>query len=131
MTIFVVKPILRELVGREERHRMTDFDDFYEQLRQEAEAEGPEAIAEFQTLEEHYRLARNVITRRKALGLSQGQLAAAAGIHQSDLSRIEHGRANPTFDTLDALARALGVHVCLSEVCDAYESTPREPVVGR
>jgi len=131
LTILGVKPILREFVGREERHRMTDFDDFYEQLRQEAEAEGPEAIAEFQTLEEHYCLARNVITRRKALGLSQGQLAAAAGIHQSDLSRIEHGRGNPTFDTLDALARALGVHVCLSEVCDAYESTPREPVVGR
>jgi len=79
---------------------MTDFDAFYDQLRREAEAEGPEAIAEFQTLEEHYRLARNIITRRKALGLSQSQLAAKSGIHQPDLSRIEHGRANPTFDTL-------------------------------
>ena len=110
---------------------MTDFDAFYEQLRQEADAEGPEAIAEFQALEEHYRLARYIITRRKALGLSQGELAAASGIHQSDLSRIEHGRANPTLDTLGALARALGVHVSLSEECDAIGAAHRESAVAR
>ena len=110
---------------------MTDFNEFYEELRKEAEAEGPAAVAEFNALEEHYRLARNVIERRRALGLSQKQLAEASGIHQSDLSRIEHGRSNPTFDTLDALARALGVHVCLSDVCEQEDELAPQAVACR
>ena len=109
---------------------MTDFDDFYRQLREEAAAQGQEALEDFRALEERYRLARSIIARRQALGLTQGQLAAAAGIHQSDLSRIEHGRANPTFATLDALARALGVHVCLSDVCDPPASSHRTPAAA-
>ena len=98
---------------------MTDFEDFYQELREEAEAEGPEAVAEFEALEDRYTLARTIIQLRKAQNMTQRQLASLSGIHQSDLSRIEHGRANPTFDTLRALASALGVHVCLTrESCN-------------
>lgn len=97
---------------------MTDFNDFYRDLREEAAAEGPRALAELETLEERYRLARTIIERRKTLQLSQKDLAATSGIDQADISRIEHGRANPTFGTLNALARALGWHVCLAEVCE-------------
>ena len=97
---------------------MTDFNDFYSDLREEAAAEGPQALAEFEALEERYRLARTVIERRKTLRLSQKDLATASGIDQADISRIEHGRANPTFGTLNALARALGWHVCLAEACE-------------
>jgi ribosome-binding protein aMBF1 (putative translation factor) len=109
---------------------MTDFNDFYEDLREQAAAEGPQALAELEALEERYRLARTVIERRKALGLSQKDLAAASGIDQADISRIEHGHANPTFGTLNALARALGWHVCLAEACEPVASHQAHTAVG-
>ena len=54
-------------------------------------------------------LARNVRRLREAKGLSQGALAADAGIYQELISRIENGAANPELDTLDRIADALGV----------------------
>jgi transcriptional regulator with XRE-family HTH domain len=42
--------------------------------------------------------------------LSQGALAADAGIYQELVSRIENGAANPELGTLGKIADALGVH---------------------
>jgi transcriptional regulator with XRE-family HTH domain len=55
-------------------------------------------------------LARNVRRLREARGLSQGALAADAGIYQELVSRIENGAANPELDTMGKIAAALGVH---------------------
>lgn len=55
-------------------------------------------------------LARNVRRLREAKALSQGELAADAGIYQELISRIENGAANPELDTLGRIAAALGVH---------------------
>jgi len=55
-------------------------------------------------------LAENVRRLREAKGLSQGALAADAGIYQELISRIENGAANPELDTLGKIAAALGVH---------------------
>lgn len=55
-------------------------------------------------------LARNVRQLREAKALSQGALAADAGIYQELVSRIENGAANPELDTLAKIAEALGVH---------------------
>jgi len=107
-----------------------DFDNLVRQVRDEASAEGPEAVAELDTLHERYRLAREVFTRRSALGLTQQQLAERSGLHQSVISRVEQGRLNPTFDTLSALAKAMGVHVCLTDVCESDGgSKQRTPVL--
>ena len=46
---------------------------------------------------------------REAKGLSQGALAADAGIYQELVSRIENSAANPELDTLGKIADALGV----------------------
>ena len=54
-------------------------------------------------------LARNVRRLREAKALSQGALAADAGIYQELVSRIENGAANPELDTLGRIATALGV----------------------
>ncbi len=51
-------------------------------------------------------LPRN--TWRKALGLTQKQLAAPAGITQTVLSRVESGAGNPTLALLEDIAAALG-----------------------
>jgi transcriptional regulator with XRE-family HTH domain len=53
-------------------------------------------------------LARNMRRLREANGLSQGALAADAGIYQELVSRIENGAANPELDTLGRIADALG-----------------------
>ena len=45
---------------------------------------------------------------RKAVGLTQAELAAKTGIDQGDRSRIENGKtAGMTLDVLDRLCRAL------------------------
>ena len=56
-------------------------------------------------------LAKNVRRLRQAKGLSQGALAADAGIDQELVSRIENGTANPELDTLGRIADARGVQV--------------------
>jgi transcriptional regulator with XRE-family HTH domain len=54
-------------------------------------------------------VAANVRTLRAQRGLTAAALAAASGIGKATLSRIEAGQANPTVETLYALADALGV----------------------
>jgi transcriptional regulator with XRE-family HTH domain len=50
---------------------------------------------------------------RIRLGLTLEAVAAAAGITASYLARIEGGRANPTLDTVDRVAEALGLQLHL------------------
>ncbi len=52
-------------------------------------------------------LARDIIRERKALGLSQQQLASLAGVRQETLSRIERGKHTATVRTIDMLVRAI------------------------
>jgi transcriptional regulator with XRE-family HTH domain len=54
-------------------------------------------------------VASNVRALRTARGLSLNELAAASGTGKGTLSRIESAQANPTVETLYALADALGV----------------------
>ncbi len=46
--------------------------------------------------------------KRKALSLSQEQLALEAGIERVYVSWLENGHKQPTFQTMLKLARALG-----------------------
>lgn len=59
----------------------------------------------------HARLASNLRRLRIAGHLSLSQLAQRTGVSKATLSGIEGARANPTIDTLTALAHALGVAV--------------------
>ena len=55
------------------------------------------------------------VTSARALsGMSQKQLAAATGIDQSDISKIERGVANPSVSTLERIAKALGGKLTIS-----------------
>ncbi len=53
--------------------------------------------------------AENVRAAREKAGLTQEQLAWAAGLHQTEIARIEGGRRNPGLDTIFKVARGLGV----------------------
>jgi quercetin dioxygenase-like cupin family protein/DNA-binding XRE family transcriptional regulator len=56
-------------------------------------------------------VAEQVRRRRVALGLSNGELAARAGISKAMLSKIEHRRTSCSLTTLARLAAALSVPV--------------------
>ena len=53
-------------------------------------------------------LAANLAARRRALGLTQGELAQRSGMSPALISRIESGRQPPTVRTLMRLADGLG-----------------------
>lgn len=52
-------------------------------------------------------VARAVVTRRRALGISQQDLADRLGTSQTQVWRIESGQANLTLETLGKLAEVL------------------------
>jgi len=56
-----------------------------------------------------FKIGARLLRQRQAAGLSQQQLAAASGIAQADISRIERGQINPTAATLETLGGPLGV----------------------
>ena len=84
------------------------FADFMKELDEETHRAGPAAVAEVEAMKAQFKLAAELIVLRRRRGLTQRQLSARTGIQQSEISRIEGGRANPTAATLAALARTLG-----------------------
>lgn len=54
-------------------------------------------------------VARNTRRFRGERNLSLGELARRSGVSKQTLSKVEAGVGNPTVDTLEALAAALGV----------------------
>lgn len=60
---------------------------------------------------ENSALGTRIKELRKQKGLSQFEVAEAAGIDPKSLSRIESGVFNPAIDTLHGLAVALGVEM--------------------
>jgi HTH-type transcriptional regulator/antitoxin HipB len=93
---------------------VTDLDRLLQQIDDEASAEGPEGLRDIEALRARLDLAVQLIARRRQLGLTQAQLAAASGIAQAVISRIEQGSANPTVKTLNALAHALDASLTLT-----------------
>ena len=87
------------------------FRDFIREVEEEAQREGPQAVAELRAFEVHFKLAAELILLRRQRGLTQRQLATRSGVQQAEISRIEGGRANPTVTTLSALASALGAEL--------------------
>ncbi len=84
----------------------TKFDDY---VRQVEAGSTNEERRELDAARARFRIGARLLKRRHAAGLSQEQLAAASGIAQADISRIERGQVNPTAATLETLGAPLGV----------------------
>lgn len=81
----------------------------YEEVSAERRLTLPEAAQhQAEVFAGAYDLAVQLITLRERRGMTQSELAAATGIDQGDVSRIERGSANPTEKTLLRIADALG-----------------------
>ena len=59
-------------------------------------------------------LGNEISKLRSSLNISQSELAKRTGINQSDLSRIESGKANPSLTTLQRIATGLGKRLSIS-----------------
>lgn len=84
----------------------TKFDDF---VREVEDGSTDEERRELDAARARFKIGARLLQQRQAAGLSQQQLAAASGIAQADISRIERGQTNPTVATLQALGVPLGV----------------------
>lgn len=58
-------------------------------------------------------IGKSIRSRRKALRVTQPQLAELAGISVNTLYKIEREQANPTLETLTKIADTLGMELCL------------------
>ena len=70
---------------------------------------------------EHDHLADNIKALREARGLSQQQIAKAAGVPRATWTHLESGAANPTLAVLIKVANALQVRL------DEMLAAPRPP----
>ena len=68
---------------------------------------------EYETVEFEYSLSQAVRVARQSEGLTQKELAKKADIKPSDLKGIEDCQVVPSLDTLQSLARGMGLKVML------------------
>ena len=68
----------------------------------------PEFAAAYDELEAQYVFARQVIAARLAAGITQAELAQRVGTSQANISKLEHGTLNPSFDMARRVAVGLG-----------------------
>ncbi|OIK04304.1 helix-turn-helix transcriptional regulator [Bacillus sp. MUM 13] len=74
-------------------------------------------------------VAKQIISLRKILGLSQKELADKLNTKQSAISRIEKGEQNISIGLLEKIADALGVEVNVSlNLTQPNTSSPVNPV---
>lgn len=71
----------------------------------------------------------DIIRRERAGRFTVQQLAAEAGIAAGSLSQIERGKGNPSFKTLQKIARALGLRI--GDLVEATTNSPGGPMVVR
>ncbi len=101
----------------------TVSDDIKESLRD------PKFRAEYERLAPYEELARIVIARRAALGLTQAELAARMGTTASAISRIESGQHATSAQTLKKLGDAFGARAVLGFEFGSTKKPERELVV--
>lgn len=88
----------------------------------------PEFRAEYERLAPYEELARIVLMRRAALGLTQAELADRMGTTASAVSRIESGQHATNAQTLKKLADAFGVRAVFGFEDGTAEQPERELV---
>ena len=76
----------------------------------------PSFAAEWDSLEPEEQIVRAIIEGREERHLTQNQLADATGIHQTNISKLESGTANPSLRTLKRLAAGMGMRLKLEFV---------------
>ncbi len=92
---------------------MKSFKDFKKKA-----LENPEVRKEYDALQDEFNLIDQLVTMRTSAGLTQEEVANKLGTNKSNISRLEHGKGNPSWSTLNKYAAACGFRVKLEAVED-------------
>lgn len=74
------------------------------------------------------RLGHAIKEQRSALGISQEELAARAGLHRTYVSEVERGERNPSIGSIEKLAQALEVSFTSLFERTAHRAGSREAI---
>jgi DNA-binding XRE family transcriptional regulator len=66
---------------------------------------------EYDLLEEEFFLIDTLLLMRKKSGLTQDEIAKKMGTQKGNISRLEKGRSNPSWRTLQNYAHACGFEI--------------------
>lgn len=81
-----------------------------EELKQE-HLNNPQVKEAYDAMEPEFQVIRAIIEARRDQKMTQQQLADRTGIDRADISKLEHGNANPSLKMLKRLAAGLGMRV--------------------
>ena len=73
----------------------------------------PEVKAEYDALETEFALIDSLLSMRKRAGLTQEEIAKKMGTQKGNVSRLEKGRGNPGWKTLQNYAHACGFEISM------------------
>lgn len=83
------------------------LDQYIEDLKERS----PREREKLERAERSFDLIGQLLVMRLEAGMTQTELAKRSAIRQSEISKIENGRINPTMETLEALGAALGARL--------------------
>ena len=95
--------------------------DFEQFLKHELEIDN-DLRNEYNALQPEYEIIRTLIAERISRGLTQKELAQKCGIKQSNISRLERGKANPTIGFLQKIAEAMDADLFIEFRKKTYSS---------
>jgi transcriptional regulator with XRE-family HTH domain len=91
----------------------------------------PEDRDRYERLLSFFNVSKRILKRRTELGLSQDTLGRMAGSKQAKISEIELMKGNPRFQTLDRIARELGLVIDLVPIEQSLKGSPFERTAHR
>ncbi len=83
-----------------------------QQLTQQA-LQQPEVRKEYEALTAEFEMIDKLLQMRTAAGLTQAELAARMGTKKSNISRLEKGNTNPSWNTLRKYGYACGFKISM------------------
>lgn len=86
----------------------------WEDYKAHARTVSPERARDIDEIEDITDMISIVIQQRKAMNLSQRELAGMCGIPQSTIARLESGKTMPTVATLYNILRHLGLQMTIT-----------------
>lgn len=89
-------------------HVGSDFDAYVAEVESGLGPGGKDVLNAFRA---HYTMASQLMELRKSRKLSQQKVAELAGVHQSDISRLEHGAGYASKEKLDRIGGVFGLAV--------------------
>ena len=93
-------------IKRSPKLKLVSWEEHRKQLMKD-----PEVVRAYRELQPEFAIIRKIIESRVKEGVTQKELAKRMKTKQSAISRLESGRANPSLDFLQRLAKALNTRL--------------------